>query len=374
MKKIIAICLTALLTACGGGGSSVVNTPVTRIVSAPIPFYDLSYRNFKESGHNQIQMAKVVENMHLSTAYSVSDFDRTGNRDLFVAELIYDHTSLDYRNSPRGKLKFFQLMSDGSYVEARGKIVNDDTGCIHPRKSVVADFNNDGRPDIFVACVGHDQPPFPGETNKVILSNGDGTYTARNASPDVGFWHGAATLDVDRDGDIDVIATDNFDSLKVVTFLNDGRGNFTRDSVNRFPQLTGDYYTIEAVDVNQDGSPDILLGGHEFYGTATLLFTNPTHNYVNEVPLVIPEVYGQGIVVDFAVTGTTTKVIWVLRTSGGGGNPVYEGTVLQRYDLDTNISTVVYSERLHRWVPWIIPIGNDLLGAINSYAMRVRIL
>ena len=73
-------------------------------------------------------------------------------------------------------------------------------GCIHPRKAIVADFNGDGRPDIFVACHGYDATPFPGEANKVVLSQPNGTYVTSNASADVGFHHGAAAADLNGDG------------------------------------------------------------------------------------------------------------------------------------------------------------------------------
>src|SRR5262245_23197393 len=39
----------------------------------------------------------------------------------------------------------------------------------HGRQIVVADFNGDGRPDIFIADHGMDAPPFPGFPDTLIL-------------------------------------------------------------------------------------------------------------------------------------------------------------------------------------------------------------
>ena len=41
---------------------------------------------------------------------------------------------------------------------------------IGPRKIVVADFNGDGWPDIFIADFGLDASPFPGNHNWLLLS------------------------------------------------------------------------------------------------------------------------------------------------------------------------------------------------------------
>ena len=73
---------------------------------------------------------------------------------------------------------------DGSVVDITRQLFGAGAlpSLINPREIVSGDFNRDGRADIFVAAHGYDAAPFPGETNLLLLSNADGTYTDRSAT------------------------------------------------------------------------------------------------------------------------------------------------------------------------------------------------
>lgn len=60
-----------------------------------------------------------------------------------------------------------------------------------PRKTVIADFNNDGRPDIFVGDHGYDGPPRPGFRNTLVLSTEGGELRDATTSlpPRIRFTH-----------------------------------------------------------------------------------------------------------------------------------------------------------------------------------------
>ena len=45
----------------------------------------------------------------------------------------------------------------------------------NPRLNLVADFNNDGLDDIYIADHGYDVSPHPGYQNNLVLTNSDGT-------------------------------------------------------------------------------------------------------------------------------------------------------------------------------------------------------
>ena len=97
-----------------------------------------------------------------------------------------------------------------------------------PREVVIADFNNDGRPDIFIADTGYDHSPGPGFHNTLVLStpNGKLREATANLPPQVRFTHSATTADVNADGSLDLyigsIYTESHDEPPEI-LLNDER-------------------------------------------------------------------------------------------------------------------------------------------------------
>lgn len=137
----------------------------------------------------------------------------------------------------------------------------------NPAEVTVADFNGDGRPDIFVPDHGYDDPPFPGYQNTLVLSTADGKWVdaTGNLPQQDDFTHSAAAADIDGDGDKDLY-TGNYHyqgDIGPQILLNDGHGRFTV-AENRLPplvDLTHNGYTACAFsDVDNDGSSDLLLG------------------------------------------------------------------------------------------------------------------
>ena len=77
----------------------------------------------------------------------------------------------------------------------------------------------------------------------------------------VTYGHGAASGDIDNDGDLDIYVTANDDSNKGgFFFINDGFGNFTPDySILDYSYY--EIYTAEMAYVNNDSNIDLILGG-----------------------------------------------------------------------------------------------------------------
>ena len=295
------------------------------------------------------------------------DFSGNGRLDLFRAVLTYD-VSLPPTSATPSRFEFYSRLPDGTLVP-NSTLLSTPDGCIHPRKAIVADFNGDGRPDIFVACHGYDAAPYPGETNKVVLSQPGGTYAISDASSDVGFHHGATAADLNGDGFIDVIVVNNFDPDRAYTLLNDGTGHFVRETPSRLPTSiqTGNYYSVELVDVDEDGKLDLVMGGHEFESAATVVFVNPGNsNFSGVTPITIPAVANQGVVLDFTVTGdASARTIWVLRTSGGG-TTTYNSKVLQRVAFPSLTSSIPVNQEPAQWIPWVIPATVNGAAVITS--------
>lgn len=348
---LISLALVAALSGCGGGGGdSGVAVPGANSQTAQL--FSNSYANFKSQG---LVPQSLPDGDNTMRAFG--NFSGSGRLDMFRAVLTYDPTRPLAEATP-GRFEFFTRQPDGSLLPNTTLLPNS-TGCLHPRKSVVADFNGDSKPDIFVACHGYDTVPFPGEKNKIVLSQPNGAYVTSDAASHVGFNHGASAADLNEDGFIDVVVADNFDAERAFVLLNDGTGHFTREAPSRLPVAAlgiGNYYSVELVDVDEDSKLDLILGGHEFDAAPTKLFLNPgTNNFAAVSGTVIPAVANEGVVLDFTVTGAgATRTIWVLRTSGGDGT-FYQSKVVQKVAYPAMTSSVVLNQRPATWAPWLVP-------------------
>jgi len=136
---------------------------------------------------------------------------------------------------------------------------------VEGRGVVLADFNGDGRPDIFFADQGMDAAPFPGHQNTLVLSAPGGKMVdaTSNLPQQSAFTHSATAADIDGDEDVDLYIGNL--GLPPRLLLNaDGTGVFTvATGCLPFPiedMDYGDYTASEFVDVNNDTLPDLVLG------------------------------------------------------------------------------------------------------------------
>ena len=139
----------------------------------------------------------------------------------------------------------------------------------HPSEILLCDFNGDGRTDVFIADHGKDAPPSPGAQNVLVLSVPGGKLVDATAGlpQQLDNTHRAAAADIDADGDIDLYVANIWgqNGFPPAIWLNsDGLGTFTA-ATGRLPYPLEDlsygaYTTCEFVDVNNDASPDLVLG------------------------------------------------------------------------------------------------------------------
>ena len=127
----------------------------------------------------------------------------------------------------------------------------------------VGDFNGDKREDLF-AGGAKDQAA------SIYFQNADTTFSAVKQAAfeaDKLFEDGAASvIDIDKDGDNDLIVTTGGNEYPnqpakypIRIYLNDGRGNFT------ISKYSGRFFTsantIAIADMDKDGTPEIFVGG-----------------------------------------------------------------------------------------------------------------
>jgi hypothetical protein len=201
------------------------------------------------------------DNLALGEAFAFADFFQEGTYSAIV-NMVHHNPALGYYDVP-AKLFFLRKNSAGNWVESTTGMLSDQTGCIHPRKAIVADFNADGKPDIFFACHGIDAPPFPGEAQRILLSQTDGTYTNTEV-PFVRFTHGGSAADLNGDGKPDLVLTwTNAEPNSIpYVLINVGDGTLVED-LSRLPTTLNSkaIYSAELIDTENTGHYDLLLGG-----------------------------------------------------------------------------------------------------------------
>lgn len=154
------------------------------------------------------------------------------------------------------------------------------------REILVADFNNDGIQDIFIADHGWDADPFPGFRNQLLLGTGQGFTDATDRLPAISdFSHNAAVGDINGDGFIDILVTNPPQgNASKAPYLLMNRGNAQFDlNRTRLPEsfvrsgVSSEFsWAAELADLDKDGHMDMIVGRKQ--GRTTLpsrIYWNP---------------------------------------------------------------------------------------------------
>jgi hypothetical protein len=207
------------------------------------------------------------------------DYDRDGRLDVFVAN--YLDTTLEKlpkagdnpdcnwkgvsvncgpRGLPTGFVQLFRNNGDGTFTDVSEKSGVSAARGSYPMTAVAADFDNDGWPDIYVAC---DSKP-----SLLFRNNRDGTFREEGLERGAALSEdgmeqagmGAAVGDYNLDGSLDLFKT-NFADDTHVLYLNDGQGRFD-DVTNRAGLGVETRYVgwgAGMVDLDNDGLPDLFV-------------------------------------------------------------------------------------------------------------------
>src|SRR5215469_7012957 len=121
----------------------------------------------------------------------------------------------------------------------------------------VGDLNGDGLLDIVLGKGRH----WPLHS-RVLLNDGKGGFTASNLGTAPARTYSAALADVDGDGHLDVVVSNDSPDRKLV-YRNDGRGHFTE--IGTFGEPTWPTRYVTLADLNGDGFPDIVAANRGDY-------------------------------------------------------------------------------------------------------------
>ena len=279
-----------------------------------------------------------------------------------------------YGTMRRNKFVFYLGQPDGS-LKPDLKNTEKFEGLLHSRKGIVGDYNLDGKPDLFFAGHGYDQPPFPGEYPVLFLSTSNYSFEVEYFKEWVDFYHSASSGDLDNDGDLDII----IDGNKTVYFENKGNGVFTSvliDDSSLFAKETlsffEDKFTTEIIDLNNDGYLDIILGGHEFQGRKepNVIMYNSINGFTgNHTFIDTVEDYQTTIDIDFFDFNEDGTLELILNRTGS--TDFYKGTYIQIVTADgKDITQDIFEDDSYisnaKWFPWLI-INNTKLITKSLY-------
>lgn len=207
------------------------------------------------------------------------DYDRDGHLDLFVSNYLqfdFEHAKKPGQDSncqwkgvpvncgprglPFGAHSLYKSNGDGTFtdVSKQAGIASAPPG--YGMTVVAADFDNDGWPDIYVAC---DSTP-----SLMFRNKHDGTFeesallagAALSADGMEQAGMGIGVGDVMLTGSLDIFKTHFADDTNVL-YVNDGKGNFQDATIESGIAVENRFVSWGAgiVDLDNDGNPDLFF-------------------------------------------------------------------------------------------------------------------
>ena len=207
------------------------------------------------------------------------DYDRNGHLDLFVSN--YCH--FDIREAPKpgsgsrcnwkgvpvhcgprglpfSRHSLYRNNGDGTFTEVSQQAGISKAAPGYGMTVVAADFDNDGWPDIYVACDSTQSLLFhnnhDGTFEEVALRSG--VALSEDGAEQAGM--GVGVGDINLDGSLDIVKTHFADDTDVL-YINNGNGSF-RDATIQCGLATETRFVnwgIGIADLDNDGLPDVFI-------------------------------------------------------------------------------------------------------------------
>jgi enediyne biosynthesis protein E4 len=207
------------------------------------------------------------------------DYDRDGRLDLFVA--YYLDTTLEKlpkpgqnvdcrwkgvpvncgpRGLPTGFARLFHNNGDGTFSDVSERSGIAKASGSYPMTAVAADYDDDGWPDVYVACDSTPSWLFRNQKDGTFRQEGleRGVALSEDGLEQAGM--GIAASDYDLDGSLDILKTHFADDTNVL-YRNDGKGYFEDATIRSGLGVETRYVGWGAgiVDLDNDGHPDLFV-------------------------------------------------------------------------------------------------------------------
>lgn len=219
------------------------------------------------------------------TGCSFFDYDLDGKLDLVVTGYVdFDRSKIPEpgmtgycqwkgipvmcgpRGLPAGRNFLFHNDGHGKFTDVSAHSgIGRQTGC-YAFTALVSDFDNDGYPDIYVACDSRPSLLYHNLRNGTFEEIGIASGVALNEAGQEQAGMGVAVADYDEDGFVDIAKT-NFSDDAPNVYHNDRDGTFTdrvyESGIGARTQFLG--WGIHFIDVDNDGWKDLLMvNGHVY--------------------------------------------------------------------------------------------------------------
>ncbi len=249
--------------------------------------HNVLYRNTGEGSFLDVTRKAGLYTKHRLWGVSCSflDYDRDSDLDLFVTNYIdFDPESaprpgensnclwkgIPVMCGPRGlkglPSNLYRNEGDGTFTDVSEPAGITAAGERYGLGVLVADYDNDGWPDVYVAC---DSTP-----NLLFRNDRDGTFSEMGLLAGVAYsgdgkeqaGMGVDAGDYDNDGDLDIVKT-NFSDDKSSLYKNHGDGTFSDATFEAGLGVNLAYlgWGVGFLDYDQDGFDDIFIANGHVY-------------------------------------------------------------------------------------------------------------